>query len=133
MSNVTSRLDATIKAVCPIHGASVRFFTNSGPVVRIDFRPEATDEQRTAAQAVVDSFDWSGSAQTAWEATRNIPAAGALLQSADPVPQAVRVLFRATVDELNNRLRGAGIEPVLEAQIFARVAQYLGEGLSLPG
>lgn len=127
--NIITRLHESIESVCPIDGVSV----GTERSVSIDFKPEATSDQRSAAQAVVGSFDWSESAQFHWEATRNIPAAAGLLQSADPVPQAVRVLFRATVDEINERLRGAGIKPVLEAQILARVQQYLAEGLSLPG
>lgn len=27
--------------------------------VRVDFRPEATDEQKAAAQSIVDAFDWT--------------------------------------------------------------------------
>lgn len=46
------RLDAAIKAVCPIDGVSL------GEELRIDFRAEATPEQRAAAQAIVDAWDW---------------------------------------------------------------------------
>lgn len=59
------RLDALVRAACPaITGVSL-----STPP-RIDFTPEATPQQRTAAQAVVDGFDWSDAAQTAWEEDR---------------------------------------------------------------
>lgn len=47
-------LDQAIKAVCPIHGVAV----NGQTVVRIDFKAEATEEHRAAAQAVVDEWDW---------------------------------------------------------------------------
>lgn len=57
-----ARLDQAIKAVCPIDGISV----SDGIVQRIDFRKEATAEQRAAAQAVVDSFDRSPGADDAW-------------------------------------------------------------------
>jgi hypothetical protein len=131
--NVVIRLDSAVRAVCPeIDGVSVG--TPGDPAtVRIDFRPAATDAERKAAESAVAAFDWSEAAQLRWEAARNVPAAAELLASADPVPQAVRVLMRAVVDEINVRLRSAGIEPVLESQILARVAQYLAEGLSLPG
>lgn len=66
--NKTVRLDAMIRAVCPISGVSV----NTTPLmVRINFAPEATQPQRAAAQAVVDAFDWSDAAQTAWEADQH--------------------------------------------------------------
>lgn len=47
-------LDQAIKAVCPIDGISV----SDRKVTKIDFRPEASAEQRAAAQAVVDAWDW---------------------------------------------------------------------------
>lgn len=72
-----ARLDSQIRAVCPIDGvARLRDGT-----VRIDFRPEATDQQRAAAQAVVDSFDWSQAAQDAWEEDQH-PERKALRQAA---------------------------------------------------
>lgn len=40
-------LDAAIKAVCPIDGVD----SNGG----ISFKPEATDEQRAAARAIMDA------------------------------------------------------------------------------
>lgn len=43
-------LAQSIQAVCPIDGVS-----SDG---RIDFRPEATTEQRAAAQSIFDSWDW---------------------------------------------------------------------------
>jgi DNA mismatch repair ATPase MutS len=55
------RLDNAIKAVCPIHGVS-----GQQGAVRIDFRPEATGQQRAAAQAVLDAFDWSQAADDDW-------------------------------------------------------------------
>ena len=40
-------LDEAIKAVCPIDGISCNG--------RIDYRPEATEQQRAAAQAIMDA------------------------------------------------------------------------------
>lgn len=62
VTNHRMRLHQSVESVCPIDGIGG---TNQLP--RIDFKPEATPEQRAAAQAVVDSFDWSDAAQTAWE------------------------------------------------------------------
>lgn len=137
MNTATSRLDAAIRVVCPLDGVSVR--TPGDPAtVRIDFAKEATSEQRKAAQVVVDSFDWSDASQAQWEAVQNISAAGALLQSADPIPQAVRVTLKA-IQDLNNirwRLVQEGryeeVTPVLQAEVDATVLQYLQEGYSLP-
>lgn len=64
-----SRLDAAISAVCPIHGTSGG--TGPGNPPRIDFRPEATAQQRADAQAVVDAFDFSEAAQQQWEEDRH--------------------------------------------------------------
>jgi len=49
-----AELDAQLQAICPMNGC-VRF--NDG-TVRIDFKPEATAEQRATAQAIADAFDW---------------------------------------------------------------------------
>jgi hypothetical protein len=53
---IASALDAAVKAVCPIYGVSVGIVSDKA-TWRIDFRPEATTQQRAAAQAVVTSFD----------------------------------------------------------------------------
>ncbi|HEX7796065.1 MAG TPA: hypothetical protein VF456_17005 [Vicinamibacterales bacterium] len=52
-------LDQAIKQVCPIHGIAM----NDGRVIRIDFADEATQDQRAAAQQVVETFDYSEAAQ----------------------------------------------------------------------
>jgi len=49
-----AELDAQLQAICPMNGC-VRF--NDG-TVRIDFKPEATEQQKAAAEAVVAVFDW---------------------------------------------------------------------------
>lgn len=66
MTTTTLRLHALLAAVCPIDGVS-----GSQGGVRIDFRPEATAQQRADAQAVLASFDWSPSAHAAWEEDRH--------------------------------------------------------------
>ena len=48
-------LNAAISAVCPIYGVSVTWADKSK--WRINFKPEATTEERAAAQGVVDAFD----------------------------------------------------------------------------
>jgi hypothetical protein len=48
------RLTAALAAVCPIHGVG-----GSPPDVQIDYREDATREQREASQQVLAAFDWS--------------------------------------------------------------------------
>ena len=51
-----NKLDAAIRAVCPIHGVSIGKKDDKS-TWRIDFKDEATTEQRASAQAVIDAFD----------------------------------------------------------------------------
>lgn len=44
------KIDAKIKAICPIHGVSF------GDEYRIDFKEEATEEQRSAADVLLASL-----------------------------------------------------------------------------
>lgn len=53
---IAAKLDAAIKAVCPIHGVSIGR-VNDKQTWRIDFKDEATAQERATAQAVVDAFD----------------------------------------------------------------------------
>ena len=50
------KLDQAITAVCPIDGVSIGRW-NDRASWEIQFRPEATDEQKAAAHAVMDTFD----------------------------------------------------------------------------
>ena len=65
MNQHATRLDAAVRAVCPIIGVSVGVPGDSATVT-IDFDPSATAQQRAAAQAVADSFDWSQAAGAVW-------------------------------------------------------------------
>lgn len=56
MSTFASRLDSEVSVVCPIYGVSIGR-KNDKSTWRIDFAPEATAQQRLAAQSVVDAFD----------------------------------------------------------------------------
>ena len=49
-------LDQQIKAVCPTHGVSVGRKEDKS-TWRIDFKDEATQAEKDAAQLVVDNFD----------------------------------------------------------------------------
>lgn len=65
-----ARLNQAIAALAPIHGVSVGTFGNAA-TCEIQFLPEATAPQRTAAAAALAAFDWSDSATEAWEAQQN--------------------------------------------------------------
>jgi hypothetical protein len=53
---IAAKLDAALRSVCPIDGVSIGRKDDKA-TWRIDFKDEATSEQRTAAQAVLDAFD----------------------------------------------------------------------------
>jgi len=55
-NNGTLQLHEAISAVCPIDGVSVRRFDDKD-TWRIDFGTGATDQQKSAAAAVVAAFD----------------------------------------------------------------------------
>lgn len=55
-----------LEAVCPIDGVS----RDAEGAVRIDFREEATAQQRLDALTVSGSFDWSDAAHQQWLAGR---------------------------------------------------------------
>ena len=57
------RLHETIAAKAPIHGVR-----RGNPP--IDFKPEATEQQRADAMAALNAFDWSPGADAAWIAAR---------------------------------------------------------------
>lgn len=60
-----ARLTQAIEPVAPIFGVSG---PSTGPssAITIDFKSEATQPQRDAAQVVLTNFDWSQSAHDAW-------------------------------------------------------------------
>lgn len=62
------KLHNAIAAVAPIDGVCLR--TRTPPTVEIQFKPEATPQQRAAAQAIVDGWDWSAEAEAAREEAR---------------------------------------------------------------
>lgn len=61
------RLHQAVEAVAPISMIALGTFGDSSSV-RIEFTPTATPQQRAAARAAVDGFDWSQAAQDAWVA-----------------------------------------------------------------
>ena len=58
LAAITQQLNKEISEVAPIHGISLKDTS-----VRIDFKPEATAQERLDAQAVVDGFDFTKTRQ----------------------------------------------------------------------
>lgn len=58
---ISAKLDAAIKAVCPIHGISIGRKDDKS-TWRIDFKDEASAQERAAAQAVLNAFDLAADA-----------------------------------------------------------------------
>lgn len=106
MRNNVQRLHDTIESVCPIDGVSVGNWGQAG-TVRIDFDPTATDQQKSAAQQALASFDWSDAAEAAWEAAQNTSQTIGNLSATDPVPRAARagcIALMASLDECRVKL-----------------------------
>lgn len=131
MPNNAGRLTESILAVCPIDGVSIGKDGDTS-TVEIQFRNDATREQREAAALVLKEFDWSEEADARYQALKDMQAAVTLLESTDPVAQAVRVLMRVIVDSINVRLRTIKLEPILEDDIKRTLAEYIQQGYSLP-
>lgn len=62
-------LSQALATAAPIDGVCLR--TRTPPVVEIQFKAEATPQQRAAAQAIVDGWDWSAEAEAAREEAVN--------------------------------------------------------------
>lgn len=131
------RLHAEIEAVCPIDG--VRGDRSFDPAAG------ATVEEIAAGEAAAASYVDTPEADAAWLTGRAVMEAAGLLQSPDPIPQAVRVLERVQQDWSNEQFRRIAVamtalgytgdlpEPLTESDMFAMIAQYMQNGLSLPG
>lgn len=93
------RLTETISAVCPIVGVAI-----SEQTARIDFAPEATQQQQANAQSALTAFDWSESAHTIWIQNKLRVAAKQFHDDQDAQNVAFRAFVKLVVDE-NNLLR----------------------------
>lgn len=119
---VLIRLDAAVRAAAPIVGVSVGTPGVSASV-RVDFDPAATADQRAAAQAVVDGFDWSDAAQAAWELSQSrTRALTSFFARSDETAIAVRAWLSAYIFLANNRLETLGQPRVLANEVLAYIA-----------
>lgn len=70
MIRLPARLHEVLAAVCPIEGVSIASVAAKSATIK--FRDEATAGERAAANSALAAFDWSQTAQDAWEANQNI-------------------------------------------------------------
>lgn len=129
MRRDTARLDAAVRNACPILGVSVGTPSDYA-TVRVDYAPEATAEQRAAADAAVAAFDWSDAAQAAWEQGRTAAVAVAQIQEGaatnDPTRFGLALLISVVCDRVNAAFAADGKpKPLLEADIMADIAARL--------
>lgn len=71
------RVDAAVRAVCPIDGVSIR--SPDKETWSVQFREEATEAERTAAAGVISTFDFDAAVPasiTPYQARRALNAAG---------------------------------------------------------
>lgn len=116
------RLTDTIAAVCPIHGVSGT--TNT----RIDYRDEATAEQRAAAQSALAAFDASQAAHEAWQRQKRREAANELFTATTPEAMAMRALSDELIDVIQQVLKGVGKTPRSRVSIIDSVRQRIMDG-----
>lgn len=99
-------LHAAVAVACPIHGVSVGDLANKA-TWRVDFKTEATQNQRTAAQGVIDGFD---------AATLNEPPAAATTADFETVCQ----------NALTNGDSRVDLRRLLKAKFISDLAWRLG-------
>lgn len=102
-------LDVAIKAVCPIRGVS------SDRVIH--FRPEATPEQRAAAQAIADGWVF-----TNIDTQEEIDQQAVQSAKADPV---IQYLVNHTPDECFNKVQADVTDLASAKQMLGRFARAL--------
>lgn len=84
------RLSNAIALVCPIHGVSIGLIGDKA-TWKISFKPEATANQIAAANEVVQTFDTSPEAESAWKLLQEREAAKSNIVGVD----ASAIRFRA--------------------------------------
>lgn len=99
--DIRKRLHDQVLAVCPIVGVAIGTFGVSSSVV-ISFDPAATAGQRTAAQGVVNAFDWSDAAQATYDNLQQRTAASNCVTESSAAGKLERATAGVLVDEINS-------------------------------
>ena len=117
-----------ISTVAPIDGGSIKTSVDP-PAVRIDFKVEATDQQKRAAQQVVDRFDWSDAAHEAWLNLKAREAAKAKLADKDADCKLLRAAIVAVFRILKSQQPGnALVKMPTRAEIEAAIKREIDSG-----
>lgn len=129
--DTTERLTQAVSAFAPVVGVSIA--DRAAGDARIDFAPEATDDQRAAAQAALDAFDWSDEALAAWRTARQVQAGIALYNSNEAIPLAVRAWLELFGEWINRHHAELGHPPRSRDEVVAEwVARMSGTYIAPP-
>lgn len=122
-----ARLEESVREVCPVVGVQM-----TSPVT-VDFAAEATAEERAAAQAVVNSFDWSSDAQAAWELEKRRQEASAWLDSDTKEARAVRSVLLVVMGEIRALKADTPLPTRSWTELKEYVANLIATGAGDPG
>lgn len=122
MNNSLVRLTEVLSTICPIDGVSGTVNT------RIDYKAEATQEQKEAAQAALAAFDWSDEAHNLWEKNKRREAALALINSNEPAMVVVRALALVVKRRVSNLLVALNQQPLSTEQLTSMLVDVIVEG-----
>ncbi|GEM_PF-3605118 len=98
-----------------IEGSGIPILGVSGSQgsIRIDFKDNVTAQQKLDAQAIIDSFDWSDSAQIVWQNLQDRTFALSNLAHSKPDYKLLRAVVLVVMDEIN--ILRAAVVPSLPA------------------
>lgn len=118
------RLDAAVRAVCPIDGVSI-----SAASVRIDFKDAATAQQRVDAIAVANTFVWSVADEDSHQrVSTRASVLRRLAKSDDDVAMAMRGMLKIINMGMNQLRTSAGLPNRTIAQVMADFTTIINSG-----
>lgn len=122
------RLTEVIQTVAPIHGVS----GSQVQGIRIDFKDEATQQQRDNAATVLASFDWSVETHIMWLLLKDRNLASTIFDvDTSSIAKAIRAFALITLDEVN-ALRNMWTAFKAEVDAAASLADLKARVASLP-
>lgn len=122
-----ARLQEFISAVCPVVSLSQR-----GEQVTIHYAPEATLDQETAAQLVLQNFDWSAEAHAAWVRGKKREAAIAWINSDEPMAIAMRAALILNMAEIRGIKQGSPRPTASWNALKSQVESMINNGMGDP-
>jgi hypothetical protein len=115
--------DALTDAGIPVDGVA-----GEEGSVRVDYKAEATQQQQTQGQGIVDAFDWSEAAQLVWENANARTEAVANLANTAASFKLIRSLMLVTLDEINILRSAASLTPRTINQLRNAIINKLNVG-----